>query len=139
MLWMSKEDVNLFIEQVVREIAKTLSIANYEFENQKTLEDSISNKNQNVGVILDEFIKAYREWHDFYAVREEKGIQDKILTSEEETQRQKLIRNRDEKRQKLINKVTQTSVILMQKQNNENNMDDLHENAKENKKIAHKK
>ena len=100
----TESDLKVFFGNVVQIVAKELQIKDWEWQYQSELLKNIKTQNQAVFSKLEDFFKAYKEWHSFHVEVDKEG---KVgcLNDSEHKRLLDLIQNRDCKRNTLISAI----------------------------------
>ena len=104
MIEMTQYDVDRYLAELPRVVAKEVGVEDYEFLDLVELGEAICEKNPEASVKLDAFVQLYREWWGFHGSLlnpERKGL----VSESELEQNLKLVEKRDEARKALIDEV----------------------------------
>lgn len=104
MFEMTQYDVDRYLAELPRVVAKEVGVEDYEFLDLTELGDAIFKKKPEAFVKLDGFVKIYREWWDFQ-VEKKPAMQQGHLSQTDFEKNLKLQEKRDEARKALIAEV----------------------------------
>lgn len=104
MIEMTQYDVDRYLAELPRVVAKEVGVEDYEFLDLTELGDAIFKKKPEAFVKLDAFVKVYREWWSFQVEKKPAMDQGHLGQSDFE-HNLKLQEKRDEARKALIGEV----------------------------------
>ena len=104
MLIFTEKDVQVYLGDIIRYVAKELHISDWEWDYHAELLKKIQAQNTPVYSALDSFFTAYKEWHQFHATTDAEGKSGN-LSQEEHQKLMKLIERRDSSREALISTI----------------------------------
>jgi uncharacterized damage-inducible protein DinB len=100
-MYITRQDLHVFYQQVHQNVAKQLGIANYEWKSASELADEIQTTNPTVANTLKSFIAAYESWFKVHEEIDSAGTAGN-LSPEQNEKLLAAISARDSTRQEVI-------------------------------------
>lgn len=100
-MYITRQDLHVFYQQVHQNVAKQLGIKDYEWKSASELADEIQTTNSVVANTLQSFITAYESWFKVHEEIDSAGTAGN-LSAEQNTKLMCAIDARDSTRQKVI-------------------------------------